>query len=841
MNPTVSSHGYGDAKIYFLSGFPYKDDLNSGLALSGHSERELSKFLAPHNISLKMQYSGLFIREKLSYSGANVNKLKKAVSEVDSSSYEKLLLSEIKDIKPNVIVPMDDLSLGVVFPHIKKLTKPKNRKYWTECYRGSILPLRTDWQNEIPDNYIKVIPTFSPQYVYINPAVKYLIRLDFDRIAKYQNSIKPAPEYGLRWVCRSAQELEVFILRSLNNNPTFLTFDIETWRGMITCISFSFNGHEGVSIPLMPESKNHSHLLELAMLWRLVAKLLSHDIPKVNQNIKYDWIILERHGFYVHNVIGDTMLETSLIYPELPKGLDFLTSIYTDIAYYKDEGKEYNPRLHTRDRLYLYNAMDSIATHVVHTAQQTELSELPDVKNLYETEIVPLIHIYKTIDNNGILVDCERRQTLINKYEMLFDSNQTILRKLVGDDKFNARSPQQVGNLVYNILRYPKRTKTNEDGVQVYKTDKDTLDDLIINWAEANTQGKVGYSILSRIIMCRKLSKIIEYIKTPLFPGGYFKGTSNLAGTETGRSSFSKTIDEILNDTFTKFIRIGRSLQTISKHGFHFDEEIFDDFEDAVVAADMRSMFVPHKGFVFVEGDGNSAEARIVAVLAEDYELLASFDSKPKVHAKTAAMLFNVDVNTITKDFPTIPKIGMTYYDLGKRVRHGGHYDLKAFRLAQMTHIMLSECTRMLKLFHSNNPKIKGVFHHEVFEFLRTFRFLVNPFGRKRDFFGTLNDDMYKEALATLPQGTVSDLTKFTLRRVLDECPYSRFLTEQHDGVLAEIHESKWEKYGSVFKKHYERKFDFKLCSLPRGFELSIPCEISYSRENWASLKEIQV
>src|SRR6185436_16141590 len=133
-----------------------------------------------------------------------------------------------------------------------------------------------------------------------------------------------------------------------------------------------------------------------------------------------------------------------------------------------------------------------------------------------------------------------------NKYTGLYSSNLSILQNLVGNLSFNPRSPKQVGEFIYEDLKFPVRKKTLENGVQSYNTSKETLDDLLINHADKNRAGQIGVAILNRIIVCRKLSKILEYIDTSLHPDNTFRGSSNLAGTETGRSSFSKTIDEIV-------------------------------------------------------------------------------------------------------------------------------------------------------------------------------------------------------------------------------------------------------------------------------------------------------
>lgn len=838
MNPTVSSHGYGDAEIFFVSGYPLNADLISGYALSGHNENTLNSFLSDYKLNVKNTYRSLYIREKLNYSGVNVKKLKKALTEVDTTGYEQLLLNELKEVNPNVIVPLDDIALSVVFPHVNAITKPKNRKFWMYCYRGSVLPLRLDWQQHF-NHPIRIIPTFSPQILYNEHAARAFVSIDFKRIVENRYNQSPITEYGLRWVCKSANEFRRFIERALERQPSFLVFDVETYGGMLTCIGFSFDGWEGISIPLTAHKIPKS---ECILLWALVAKLLSHPIPKVNQNITYDWTILERHGFEVTNVIGDTMLAAGIIYPELPKGLDFLCSIYTDIAYYKDEGKEFDPKKQSFDKLYLYNAMDTIGAHVTYQKQLMELEE-SGTKTLYHEEIVPLIQIYKNINATGIRVDNERKQKLNEKYKAHFDSNLMILRQLIGDDKFNPMSPQQVGKLIYEELKFPKRTKTDpETGKFSYKTDKETLDDLIINHGKHNKTGELGVAILNRIIVSRKFGKIREYVNTPLHPDGRFRSTSNLCGTETGRSSFSKTIDEIIDFTAkTGKRRLGRSLQTITKHGFHLDEDVFEDIDDKEIAKDLRSMFVPDRGYVFVEADGSQAEARHVAVLAEDYDLLASFDKKPKIHAKTAGLVFGIDPFIITKDEPKIPKIGIAYYDLGKRLRHAGHYKMQAGRLMQMTHLDYYFCHEALEKFHGFNPKIRSVFHFEVEAFLRRYHYLITPYGRRRDFFSRIDDNVYKEAIAYIPQSGVSDHTKFSIRRILAELSWVRFAAEQHDGLLAIVPKDQIIPYAMVTKRIMERPLNFRNCSLSRDFDLIVPAEISVGEDNWQEMKEIEV
>lgn len=844
LNPQVSSQGYSDADILFLGGAAGKADLTSGLALSGYNESTLNQFLYPLRLSLKNCYRSVFIKEKLEYAGSNPKKLKLALEHIDYEGYLNLLYEEIKDVAPNIIVPLDDLALAAVFPHITGLHKPKGRKHWIYCYRGSILPLRTDFAERLGRS-IKIIPTFSPLQLEIDYSARSYVSLDFKRIKDNMLSTQPIEEYGLCWVAKTAKEFELFLERQYAKHPVRVTFDVETYGGMLTCISFCFDGFEACTVPLMDYNVNNA---ELVLIWRLVGKVLSDvRLEKNNQNIKYDWIILERNGFNLVNVTSDTMLKGALLYPELPKGLDFYTSIYTPVPYYKDEGKEFNPRLHSRDRLYLYCAKDSLTASIISHKEDDELEE-NGLSTLYKENVGPSIIIYKNIDETGIYVDEAKRQSLLHKYEHLYESNLTILRGLTGKPDFNPNSPKQVGELIYEDLKFPIRTHTLDNGTKTYSTNKETLDDLIINHADHNRVGQIGVAILNRQIVCRKISKVKEYIQTPLHPDQTFRGSSNLAGTTTGRSSFSKTIDEVVlneqrNNKWTR--RLGRSLQTISKHGFQIDEDIFDDFDSSEIAHDLRSMFVPHHDFIFVECDGKGAEARAVFVLAEDYEALEAMDQYPSLHAKTIALIMNIDATSITKTSPSVPKINVPYYELGKRIRHAGHNGMRAFRLSQYIHADLKYCEMLMNKFHESNPKIKMNFHEPLREIVREKRSLVCPNMRRRDFFGKLSDSLYQEALCYIQQATISDTTKFTMPRVVQDLDgymtKYKFLTEQHDGILAEVHKDSIVPYIHTFKKHYEREIDFNACSLSRDYKLRIPVETTTSSETWMDLKEFKL
>ena len=83
---------------------------------------------------------------------------------------------------------------------------------------------------------------------------------------------------------------------------------------------------------------------------------------------------------------------------------------------------------------------------------------------------------------------------------------------------------------------------------------------------------------------------------------------------------------------------------------------------------------------------------------------------------------------------------------------------------------------------------------------------------------------------------------KAALPKVIGEChDFVRPLSEAHDGFLSEVKEGHEEEYGRIFKKNIEVGIDFRTCSLPRDFELVIPCEVAISKTNWMEMEEVKL
>lgn len=860
IQPEIQVYGQGSesAKIMFVGDYATPRDAETGRALNDYSGEMLERLLKPHRLQLKSSnfYRTLAVKEPLKGFGINKKRDKQILQDLAPrrENYDSLLLEEINAINPNVIVPIGELALKIVCGE-RGIFK----------FRGSVLPISPRLAPKVK-NYknIKCIPIIHPRDIHKDWSIYAYTQIDFQKIVRKMYDESPITFDYLLWICRDASSLNNFLSRS--TRCAFAVSDIETFNGFVTCLSFCFDGKEAVSIPLMDDKVPK---LDLWYMWKAIKRTYNDkDIKFVNQNIGYDDDILRKFGLSIANIYGDTMLFGHTLYPELPKGLDFLNSIYTDIPYYKDEGKEFDPKLHTMDQLYYYNAKDSLSTWQVFDKQLKDAEDLndgiTDLKKFYfnfappgETPqgVMPLFHAYRKIEQRGILVDEVQRYALTIKYKRQLEECLDDLEKLVGY-YVNPNSPKQVGILLYEELKLPPHKHITENGKKVWDTDEDTLEEM---WVKELDPIKWGYEILilKCIVKARKLDKILSYLGTPYHPDGRMRCRVKLAGTRSGRTSQGPTNDRILKMAgtdyrFFDFERdeeyhegkiyelpknrkkgLGLPFQTVPKHGYEFEE----DGKIYSIGDDVRSIYIPTPGYTFVEFDFSQAEARYVAVLAEDWDVIPFFDKPPGIHKLTASWIYECDPFKISK--------GTKEYDIGKRARHAGNYDMGDFRLAIMAHIPIGEARTILTKFHNASPNIRNVFHLTVQSIVKQHRQIVTPWGRLRQFFGKLDDHLMKEAYSYDPQSTISDNTKFAMLRIMDRCERHGLdncfvLAETHDSVFSEVRDDFVSEYVDICRQEAQKPIDCRKGSIPRDYQLVIPIEVTYSKTNWLEMQDLK-
>jgi len=818
----ICGHGSSNAQIILVGDGGTGDDVSTNYALSGYTETTLAQ-LTGRNFSIRDTYRTLLIKEKIDHTKIT-EKQKKDEQKLYGGlnpqylqlveQYKDVLINEIKQIDPFLIIPLGELSFNF-------LTDLRNiRKY-----RGSVIYNSGSLGLAKP---FKVMPILGPNpFLNQDYKLRWITQIDFAKVPKYLNDESPLDTRIKLEIIKTPGALRSFLEHN-HTSEGFLNFDIETLLGVPTCISLAYDDYNSITIPFLDKSIDSD---TRSLLILMVAKALQSSIAKGNQNIKYDWRILERFAMIVNNITDDPMIAASLLTPEFPKNLGFLISIYTDLPYHKDEGKETDIYGHkNKEKFYLYCAKDSLGSRRVIAAQKEELTETGQY-DLYKS-LIKLIPIYKKMEDRGLRYDDEARLKLLAKYETLYNIQLLKLRSLVGRD-VNPQSPLQMSNVIFDELGFKK-------GRYVKDTGEESLE-WLIEFGESKNSPIHGKLILSTIISARKIHKVIEYLHTIPYPDGRWRCEYNLAGTETGRTTAGSkegklgtggTTDRIITLVSTKtggrfeLERLGRSFQTIAKHGFKIDGETY--------GKDLRSIFIPSPGYAFVEIDLSQAEARVDAVLAGNFNILSVFDSTIGIHRLTGSWVFNCKPEDIKKNTEE--------YHMAKTVRHAAERNMRADRMVMMTQKPRNECQIALDRVHEMQPEIRGVYHREVREAIDKTRTLVAPNGRTRQFLDRVDDHLYNEAISQLPQCIVSDQTKLSLIPTMELCSdYTYLINEAHDGVLSEVKLGFELKYAKIYKENVEKEIDFRRCTLSRDFNLKIPCEISISKESWYDLEDVKI
>lgn len=592
------------------------------------------------------------------------------------------------------------------------------------------------------------------------------------------------------------------------------------------CIGFAFNKHHGMTFPFW----NHDIKItdgEMAQLWYLIAKVL-YEKEVIGQNFNYDRDKIFRLGFSVPKFKSDIMLKGFAINPELPKRLAFNQSIYTKEPFYKDEGMYQG----SQEDLFIGCARDSCVTFEIDKAMDPDLDEL-NQRGFFENFLMKLPNLYWEIERNGFHINSETRDSLLHKYVSWDERLRYELFQLVGTH-VNCNSPKQVADLLFNTLKCPVRAGTGEE----------ELTSLL------NLQSFTDYNkrrIVELILEDRRVRKSIStYLMALPDYDGRMK-TTCFPCLETGRSSTGQQDPPIrptieVRDELNKKKKksFGIAFQTITKHGD--------------IGSDVRSMYVPGEGEVFVNVDSSQAEARVIFLLANDEQALHDIDNHD-YHALTASWFFGGKEEDYSKKI--LGYESPTRF-AGKTLRHAGHLGAGKRRAAISVNndarkyginlkITEAQAETALRIFHSRQPKIQKVFQKGIVEQLQKDRTIVAalpygidaPMGGRRQFFERWGEDLFRQAYSYIPQRSVSDNTKAAAIRIKSQFPECKIIMEAHDGLLFTVRREYLDDFTPLIKREMERPINFSKCSLSRR-SLKIPAEVEIG-ENYMELKKYSV
>jgi len=625
-------------------------------------------------------------------------------------AYERLK-NEVVSCQPNVVVAMGAEAL-------KALTGLDGIMLW----RGSVL--------ETPLG--KVIPTVHPAAILRQWQFRPASVSDFKKVV--EESVSPEfKRYEHTLIINPTFE-EVLHEIEEARKAEWCAFDIEVESEQITCIGLSYALGRAVCIPFWFGASGSLWSADKeSAIWGALRELLESDEPKkVAHNGSYDMEYLEHTVGIKPKLHLDTMLAFHVLYPELPKGLDYLTSVYTRHPYYK-----YKRKTGDMDTYWRYNATDASLTYDIARQLEAELED-SGLRCFYDEYVHPLIEPLLCMQKRGVRFDGEKKNRVRAEYRVKLEQLRKELEAAVGHE-LNTASNKQMTEWLYGELKLPKKYKKRDDEVETLTADEEALEELY---------AQTGNDALRIILEIRQLTKIYTtYLGVKLDEDKRIRCSYLITGTETGRLSSRATSRGT-----------GTNLQNIP-------------------AGVVKELFLPDDGKVFINADLSQAEARVVAYLAGEERLIRIFEDGGDIHRRNAAVVFRKGEEEVTAE----------ERQLAKRVIHASNYGMGPRTFAKTAGISEAEAKKLLNQYFATYPRIK-VWHMAIQSKLRSSRVLTTPLGRRRIFFNRWGESVWKEGLAFIPQSTVADIVNKAL-----VCLHSKgveLLLQVHDSVLVQCEDN---------------------------------------------------
>ena len=540
-----------------------------------------------------------------------------------------------------------------------------------------------------------------------------------------------------------------------------ISIDIETGRGQINTVGFATGPDWAMAINTLPDRLGSDAFHEL---WRSIANVIQSDQPKILQNFIYEQLYFSRYGIRLTAVAHCTMICQKFLWPEFKMGLDAVCRMYSQMAYWKEDGKSWN-NIRDWERHYEYNCKDTTGTYEGYLGQRADLRER-GLSELYDSYIARLFPAVAEMCSNGLPVSVEKLAALKASVLRDYDAEISALRALPGAESLNARSPGQVKKFLQAAPRSYKIPEKYDSATKSHKesTDEKSLKKLRMKYPDD--------AALTHLLKLAKLGKAhSSYLSFGYDADNRMRYSLTAGGTETMR--WSGHCDPWDN---------GVNPQTIP---------------GGSKGINIKQIFEASPGYTFLQCDLRQAETRFVAYDAADANLIRDLeDCTVDIHSNVATEICKALGKDPAQEKRDKQNWKYRWRQLGKKSGHGSNYDMGIATfidscISDMDLVLSkAEAGKILGAYHTLYPGIRR-WHANLQQELCQTRQLKTPWGWTRHFYGRMNDDTFKEGYAFRPQATIPyvinwlmlHLCELRTQRVFD----FRLLLQGHDSILLEV------------------------------------------------------
>lgn len=451
-------------------------------------------------------------------------------------------------------------------------------------------------------------------------------------------------------------------------------------------------------------------------------------------------------------------------------------------------------------KLQVYNGLDNCVTREVHDRLNELLEKSPAGQLIYQFEKAlqaPALEM----SLRGILTDEKARSYAITDLRKRIEHIDGILQEYaqaVWDKPLNPRSPKQLKDFFYVRMGLPEQ-KAPTKGVWQVSTNRDALEKLSAYFH--------AEPIVNAILKIKDLGAKLAVLETEIDGDGRLRFTTNLAGTETGRWSTSKSA-----------MGSGRSVQNITE--------------------ELRHVFVADPGWKMAYPDLEQAESFALAWVCWLWFGASKYLDACEagdLHTEVAKLVWpslgwtgNLKKDRALAD--TLFYRTFSYRDLAKRGGHGTNYYGKPPTVARHLKVATAIIEEFQFAYFDAFPELR-LYHTEVARLINLNQVITTPLGRERQYFGNPgNDTTLREAIASIPQSMVADLVNLAVWRIWHKLrPRVRLLAQEHDAILMLYREEEEKEILPLILKELATPF------YHRGRTMTIPSDLAVG---WNWMKE---
>lgn len=528
-------------------------------------------------------------------------------------------------------------------------------------------------------------------------------------------------------------------------------FDTETTslnelEAELVGMSFSYRNGLAYYIPL---SEKREEVLETLEIFKPFFE--KEDVLKIAHNLKFDYKVLHQYGVEIKGNLFDTMIAHYLLNPDGRHGMDYLSEMYLNYKPVSIEtliGKKGKNQGTFRDVDILeateYAAEDADITFQLYElfAPQLKKENLEDL--FYKIEM-PLMKVLAKMELAGISLDENWLKQESKDLENDLRNLEKEIFELSGEE-FNMNSPKQLGEILFEKMKLDPKAKKTKTGQ--YATSEDVLQKLASK-----------HEIIKHILEYRTYQKLKSTYVDAL-PSQIDK-TDNRVHT-----NFSQT-----TAATGRLASVNPNLQNIPIRTLRGQQ--------------IRGAFVSGEDKKIISADYSQIELRLIAEISGEENMIKAFQNGEDIHASTAAKLFGIPLEEVTK----------TQRSQAKTVNFGIIYGQGAFALAEQTGLSRTEAKQLIDSYYETYPKLK-IWMAEQVQKARELGYVETLFNRKRHL-KDINSANFvvkahaeRNAVNAPIQGSAADIIKIAMINIdkvfENEKLKTKMLLQVHDELVFE-------------------------------------------------------